>query len=1589
MHRFRKKSDAKRSQLSQDLDPHEALPELPPTNDFRTSLILPDLSRRFSLLRSATGDPVSVDNLRARLANQRARGAPNHISEEEEDMLLETLGRLRSRATPSPGASQEQISQGEDGIRNSVRSTGTTTSSIPSSPGRSTKRYSNNLFGSGRLRDYTYLKSVASSKGSNASTRTVSLTPTENSTRDSSNANMRPVTPESHTPSSSVQSTPEKGSIHTAPFVPPIPFSDSAIQAFSAAESRLQKTLGPSVLKRASMAIEQAIKEIEDEVEDEILLPRSVPVPRGSLDQPPLDAQQRHSNLSNGSSVYEAGMAITIDKTIHEFNERRASPIPARTVPGYVPGMPRPMTPRDFDFDEQRSHSTTPRAQSPYATDPPTSPILTANTVKLKRESLSSTTRPITPVSIAPLFLQRSTNGRFTPDDSQRSGNGDSVDFGGDLSSSLLARRRPASPLSNPPFQAMAVSTNRSPSRPTTPSNVIWTPNPNPNQEHKRSHSRNNSWATTDGSGTTSSDVYGSIFDPSKLQQRTLRSPILVEPNALDSNQNASTANRQTASGDQPHAYIPDVYSGSPLSASANNPRSDTPTQNGQRSPISPTFSNFDLSAKNGSRRSSRQNASSSPFNLNTFPSLGYSLRANSSRSSLDSLGSSFHSWDETDKVLKLFSDSSEAQPVAWHEFDHIPSSSGGDGSTDDDEWDPEMIIQRYAGLKKADIAAVQEKLVTAAFIKIANTDPRDRAPSALRRRRPSTSQSNYSRIASPPPQLQPPGPSSPTPYGIDDQFSKASALLNSVVDSIKEQPTGVIDGPSIPTSTLLDDKEASPNTRRNRDLAHVLFGTEDDEAQEDTVKFKFEPSAVVQDTKTSTIPNTPTTTPAFNTAPSQSSLTPPSDSKIATPPVSPYLLRRNPSTPRIPQTPQEEADLTREVQQKADAAMIALNKNPSHVNLTDGLKHTTSIRKRIDPSQISIPKLVSTTTSVETIPLRTPSLTSNSPGPSKLGSRFRKLRGSLRAKNLVSSGEETVTPESVKSPPASQYAYYDSTKLNPPGAPKITSATEASKFKVSVPSPPASAGPGLKGFMARFRNKQRMSETTAQLAGPRATSPSSPAPPISPAAGSLTPRFAEPSTPKNLPSPSERTFNVAPRPAGQPRPMYSRFPPANPPPPPQIPVAAKSLDDSQSAAALEQLFRAANNLGLDENALNDLLARSGSTSSRNLLSRNMSNATSTVKPTESQGSDQVQQISYVGSTSSDQTATPTNYTSTLHEQQSKAGATDVQPVSMEDSLSRKSSVRKPDHIRRPKEGQTENAANTIVRRTIIYAKDSVPQADLATLVQRKNSARRRRISATSLLARSVHDRAPTPPPPKSPTAKRFSADGLPPMPQMPNFLGQADKMLNVPFASTSNPIEKSNSTYESLYEMYSGESRVASMVAGDANALLDQQHTKGDNLASLEPGDALEVKELADGRYVWNIVNVLRDGDDESIYSGRTSFASEYSTREPGTDSLQVVKEHTRSGSKGSVSSVSKKKPNAQQAKIRPETKVFFSSSAQIGRLIESLSQGADAGSFNFLPNLPNRPPGHSASSSLSTNDINWTVEERLDRMLGAMNNS
>lgn len=73
-------------------------------------------------------------------------------------------------------------------------------------------------------------------------------------------------------------------------------------------------------------------------------------------------------------------------------------------------------------------------------------------------------------------------------------------------------------------------------------------------------------------------------------------------------------------------------------------------------------------------------------------------------------------------------------------------------------------------------------------------------------------------------------------------------------------------------------------------------------------------------------------------------------------------------------------------------------------------------------------------------------------------------------------------------------------------------------------------------------------------------------------------------------------------------------------------------------------------------------------------------------------------------------------------------------------------------------------------------------------------------------------------------------------------------------------------------------------------------------------------------------IVHGLRDEDDDFMYPTRNSFASEYSTQE-NDNGLQIfVKEHARSGSKGSTTSyLSRRRPAAtvNYGKARPETKV------------------------------------------------------------------
>ncbi|KAH9967959.1 hypothetical protein BC827DRAFT_458972 [Russula dissimulans] len=1586
MHRFRKWSDPKRTHLPESArsspassrtpkHPSEPLPTLPPVGDFRTSLILPDLSRRFTLLRAASGDPVSLDNIKARLAEQRARGAENHLSEEETAMFLQTLGRMRSKPSASSTSGDSSLST----ARESFRSSETATGSIQSTPSPA-KRYSNNMFGSGKFRDYTYLRSVAkerAGKGSASSRRSA------NSSLSTSGRSYKAS--DTSIPEDSSQTDPELSAHDTDTTLP------SGVKvAASDLEQGIVKTFQPSHLRRASMALEEVIREIEEETDggrgsggvdgdgdgdgdgdDKILIPRSpAPERASSLKRRSTQVDKSRPVPSSGSSVYETGTAVSPDpQTQPDAAEFRSTPSPyprAETspiprLPGYIPGMPRPMTPRETTFDHDEvspSSSSTPRATSPRipGTDRATSPTFTPSSVPHHDStSMRQSHRASSPLMANPgapmASLISGVDGRFTPDRSHTP-DSPSVEFGSPLDSSLLGRRRPVSPFSQGTYQSMMVS-----SRPSTPSNVTWKTSTTPGSGSGGVQSRSGSAVgfseidfavsglpspvrnrldrslmhTRNDSNMSSGDEAAQLNrSGSVLGNRSLRSPALPDSPVLESSSQSGSFNRgqHSSSGN-------DI--GSPALGNAAL-RSSTPTQYPLRSAASPVFSEPDLDRS--SRRGSRQ-ATASPFALNQSQTLVLSPIANSSRSSLESAGSSYHTWeaDKQDRTLPLIA-ALEPQPPAWHDL----SDSAGDLNSAPDGA-VEEIVQQYSGLNKRDFVAIQERLLFAATVKAEAPESRERKNS-FRKRRPSASQSATDAIR----QGSRPRP---TPQ---DSASKASALLDSVVDSIQAPRTkpselktdiDVVVTPSV-------EPEPSSATRRKNALARALFGTSDSELS------LTSPSPLPPDE-----PNTSSSLLSAERPPLIENYTTSSRS-LTLSPSSPSVdggALTSSSSATEPLDKQEE--LAREVQRRAQAAMADLNRMPSNAKDRDG-----SQRKRVEVSQISGPKLVSASTSVDTIPVRSPSSASGqlssgqnqSPNSSRLGTRFKKFRGSLRASKPVFPASDESTQHSLDQSSANT----DRSLAGTPDGPAPFSAAYPSQSNVVSPSATAaSAGPGLKGFVSRFLKPRAETPEPDRRKPLQYSSPSSTTP--SYFAQQQSERHAQIQVSRTVQSaPAAENKSFRPHTPVSPEPVPRRN--TNPPPPTSAPPASLSVPDGSATRAvdenaLKQFMDAANNLGLDQNALTEFLARSPSVGSK-LTAQSSKHLSTPLGDKSGQGKGD---FSLSG---------PTPLSATDAGPPRNLG----QPPQRPGEVIGKAPIRRP----LPRNATTPDPTNsTVVRRTLIFPSEAKQSTlEPGTGLRKSSSTRRRRsTSAASMHSnRSLHDRVPTPPPPKSPTGRRFSAEQSPPMPHIPSSLMAQTEAINAPQSAPAVPLEKSNSAYDSLYEMYTGDGKPAISVTADVS-LPDASSSNPSAPPNIEPGTAVEVLELANGETIWSIVNGLRDDDDESFYGSRASFVSEYSFRDEG---MQVFfKEHGRKGSKDSQSSfLSRKKATAAQAQKRPETRVFFSSSAQIGRLIDNLSHDTEAGSFNILPTT------HSATS-FQSDPAHWTVEERLEHMLNALGTS
>jgi serine/arginine repetitive matrix protein 2 len=579
-------------------------------------------------------------------------------------------------------------------------------------------------------------------------------------------------------------------------------------------------------------------------------------------------------------------------------------------------------------------------------------------------------------------------------------------------------------------------------------------------------------------------------------------------------------------------------------------------------------------------------------------------------------------------------------------------------------------------------------------------------------------------------------------------------------------------------------DDEPSPRTRRNRDLAQVLFGVQDRDYKEPAQPTRPEPPSAVAILGTASREQA-------NHSPSPESTDSSAETTDALSPSYP-----NPLSASSPKASADAADLAREVQRKADAAMLALKRNPSQ-STTDRIGVSGSIsRRRVSPGQISTPRLVSASTSVDTIPLRSPSAASGSiQGSSKLGQRFRRLRGTLRAKTSVPYGEEvTPYPIDVHSPPTSQVASYDPATLKVPGEPTAHSATEIGTSKFLVPSPPASAGPGLRGFMARFR-KTRTADAS-QDSGLRVFTQTTITTPVVSAGSAGSAPITQEERSQSLARYATYGHYGTSQNAGATR--YPRaFSTSEEPPAPVSRAADIATVPNNSGmngtddAALRQLFAAASNLGLDQAALNDLLARSNSTRAAHRARSTTDNHTTDRPP--------------VGNAEPDVVLPNRAVSPALSEPRPSV---DIVPSRLEAANSRKPSVRRtvdPTRRARPVQDENATAVNAIVRRTIIYPSESRSSTiDLSMLMRKPSQSTRRRRSAASggsMSSRSIHDRAPTPPPPKSSAGRRFSTDSSPPVPQLPNALSSQGESLSSTQPAPAGPIEKSSSTYDdSLY---------------------------------------------------------------------------------------------------------------------------------------------------------------------------------------------
>lgn len=674
------------------------------------------------------------------------------------------------------------------------------------------------------------------------------------------------------------------------------------------------------------------------------------------------------------------------------------------------------------------------------------------------------------------------------------------------------------------------------------------------------------------------------------------------------------------------------------------------------------------------------------------------------------------------------------------------------------------------------------------------------------------------------------------------DNATRADALLHAVMYSIESSPVQSTSPPPPPqplapqTSFSSEEPESTPPTTTPPSPAPVTI------------------AAISVPDVSDTEPPTPDT-PVPEQDPRQKALADAlfgSDSdatvKDSRQPFARSQSLRAFAMPPVEGTPspkQEEQMLVEEVERRAKAATEAL-KSPSTPRLAEAGTNGRKGGRKLNTRQISSPQLVSATISMDTVALNTVNQATvagtgvaglgvtvtatggitpeRAPQASKLSQRIKKFTGNLRTRPPNPTGDEVV-PYVIEasSPPAEQSTSAAGRRIpsfEPPAPIRTTSVTTPSSDEPfpstpgtpgtpGTPSTPNSAQPRLKGLMARLR-KGRKDSTDSRDKSLRAPSPLGPN--AKPAAGTVAvpppPHIpAAMLRPEPIPPPenfSSSSLSVAGSgaeslhavsapglpPLSAPANLGSQTPiPVQPQSQPQSqtqshvqsPSISQSFSHSQAHSqqvdeeALQQLYNAASHFGLDRSAINDILVRSQSTSSRSTA------FTQVPSPITPSNTDALSVFTSLPPSSSLERAMSVTTPKAARSSVSLGRQLSLKPFGSQAARSPSTGPQVVD----------ENAPQaSVVRRTIIF-----PSAATRSSLEgrRPTTPKQRRRSGSVHSNKSVQDRAPTPPPSRAPTNKRFSKDQSPPVPQLPSGLdGTVSPALQVPrstsaFGNTSN----------------------------------------------------------------------------------------------------------------------------------------------------------------------------------------------------------